>query len=102
MQSKGSQNGGNNLRSVTRRRIEAVSVPLSPALDDSLSDSAYRAKLAEEYGFTQIGEPVPEGITLKNVIDSLPSEVNGHGLFGQNTCNFLDCRSTPLHCQKHH
>ena len=26
--------------------------------------------------FTQIGEPVPEGVTLKNVIDTFPPEVS--------------------------
>lgn len=40
-----------------------------------LSNAESRSLLAEEFGFRQIGEPVPEGVTLKNVIDSLPAEV---------------------------
>ncbi|MCO5593295.1 hypothetical protein L7F22_047303 [Adiantum nelumboides] len=51
--------------------ISAIAAPVAPTLSDPL----YRVKLAEEYGFTQIGEPVPSSVTLKNVIDSLPPEV---------------------------
>ncbi|KAH7433974.1 hypothetical protein KP509_07G095400 [Ceratopteris richardii] len=51
--------------------ISAVAAPIAP----TLNDPSYREKLAEEYGFTQIGEPVPPNVTLKNVIDSFPPEV---------------------------
>jgi omega-6 fatty acid desaturase (delta-12 desaturase) len=40
-----------------------------------LNDAEERQQLAEKYGFTQIGEPVPSGITLKNVMDTFPPEV---------------------------
>ncbi|KAH7432887.1 hypothetical protein KP509_07G044600 [Ceratopteris richardii] len=53
------------------RTISAVAAPIAP----TLNDPSYREKLAEEYGFTQIGEPVPPNVTLKNVIDSFPPEV---------------------------
>jgi omega-6 fatty acid desaturase (delta-12 desaturase) len=56
-------------------------MPLAPSVGDPLNDPAYRTKLAEEYGFTQIGEPVPEGITLKKIIDSFPSEVKKFTVF---------------------
>ncbi|KAH7282223.1 hypothetical protein KP509_35G020100 [Ceratopteris richardii] len=53
------------------RTISAVAAPIAP----TLNDPSYREKLAEEYGFTQIGDPVPPNVTLKNVIDSFPPEV---------------------------
>lgn len=56
---------------VNWKTISAVAAPTASIL----SDSQNRDKLAEEYGFSQIGEPVPPGVTLKNVIDSLPPEV---------------------------
>ncbi|BBN09957.1 acyl-lipid omega-6 desaturase (Delta-12 desaturase) [Marchantia polymorpha subsp. ruderalis] len=52
--------------------IYAIAAPVAPY---ALEDAEVRARLAEEYGFQQIGEPVPENVTLKNVIDSLPKEV---------------------------
>jgi omega-6 fatty acid desaturase (delta-12 desaturase) len=58
-------------------RVSAVAAPaLAPAeAEDPLSTAEGRALLAKEYGFRQIGEPVPEGVTLKKVIDSMPKEV---------------------------
>ena len=41
-----------------------------------LSDPATRRALAEQYGFDQIGAPVPAGVTLQDVVNSLPPEVN--------------------------
>lgn len=61
-------------RSGARRPISAVAAPLAPP-SSPLEDAGERQRLAEEYGFTQIGEPVPKGVTLKNVIDSFPPEV---------------------------
>ena len=61
-------------RTAARRPISAVAAPLAPP-SSPLEDAGERARLAEEYGFTQIGEPVPQGVTLKNVIDSFPKEV---------------------------
>lgn len=54
-----------------QKNIFAV-MPLAPS---SLSDQEERNHISEKYGFTQIGEPVPDNVTLKNVIDSLPQEV---------------------------
>ncbi|GJV68601.1 omega-6 fatty acid desaturase, chloroplastic [Tanacetum coccineum] len=40
------------------------------------ADSAeQRKELCERYGFRQIGEPLPDNVTLKNVIDTLPKTV---------------------------
>lgn len=61
-------------RSGARRSISAVAAPLAPP-SNPLEDAGERQRLAEEYGFTQIGEPVPAGVTLKKVIDSFPPEV---------------------------
>ncbi|MED6131785.1 Omega-6 fatty acid desaturase, chloroplastic [Stylosanthes scabra] len=52
--------------------IRAVAVPLEPSLVES---AEYREQLAESYGFRQIGEPLPDEVTLKDVIDSLPKKV---------------------------
>lgn len=60
---------------IARRPISAVAAPLAPP-SNPLEDAGERQRLAEEYGFTQIGEPVPEGVTLKKVIDTFPPEVS--------------------------
>ena len=52
--------------------IQAVAVPVAPSPSDSAD---YRKQLSESYGFRQIGEPLPEHVTLKDVIDSLPKKV---------------------------
>lgn len=31
--------------------------------------------MAEDFGFTHIGEELPDSVTLKDVMDSLPKEV---------------------------
>lgn len=49
-----------------------------PAGSD-LFDPLEREKLAKEYGFRQIGEPVPDDVTLKQVVDTIPPEVRGTG-----------------------
>lgn len=54
--------------------IRAVAVPVAPSSGDSDS-TEYRKQLAESYGFRQIGEPLPDNVTLRNVIDTLPKEV---------------------------
>ncbi|KAL5071713.1 hypothetical protein RYX36_022600 [Vicia faba] len=54
------------------RVIRAVAIPLEPAPVES---AEYRKELAERYGFNQIGEPLPETVTLKDVITSLPKKV---------------------------
>ncbi|KAH9299246.1 hypothetical protein KI387_030928 [Taxus chinensis] len=57
---------------VTDQKTHFVALPLAPS---PLHDLEERNHLCEEYGFTQIGEPVPSNITLKNVIDTIPQEV---------------------------
>lgn len=52
--------------------IRAVAIPLEPAPVES---AEYRKELAERYGFNQIGEPLPDSVTLKDVITSLPKKV---------------------------
>lgn len=54
------------------RFIQAVAVPVAPPSEDSAD---CRKQIAESYGFRQIGEPLPENVTMKDVIDSLPKKV---------------------------
>ena len=65
--------------SSTRRNnslsVSAVATPLArPAF--RLDDPEERERLAGEYGFRKIGEPVPDNITLKQITDSIPAEVS--------------------------
>ncbi|CAN6459055.1 unnamed protein product [Victoria cruziana] len=57
-----------------RRNNVKVSVA-APASPPSIDSPENREKLAESYGFTNIGEPLPDDITLKDVIETLPKEV---------------------------
>ncbi|KAF9615517.1 hypothetical protein IFM89_024100 [Coptis chinensis] len=52
--------------------IQVVAVPVLPSASDR---AEHRKQLCERYGFAQIGEQLPENVTLKNVIDSLPKKV---------------------------
>lgn len=45
-------------------RLQAAVLPVTPPLLDD-----------EDYGFKQIGEQLPDNVTLKDVMDSLPKEV---------------------------
>lgn len=54
------------------RVVQAVAVPLAPTSADS---AVYRKRLAENYGFRQIGEPLPDNVTLKDIMDTLPRKV---------------------------
>ncbi len=56
--------------------IKAVAVPVPSS---SVEGAEYRKQLAERYGFTQIGEPLPENVTLKDVMDTLPKKVLSFG-----------------------
>lgn len=49
-----------------------MAIPVQPAPVES---AEYRKQLAEDYGFRQVGEPLPDDVTLKDVINSLPKEV---------------------------
>jgi omega-6 fatty acid desaturase (delta-12 desaturase) len=60
-------------KSITGCQVSAIATPV--ANPSPLNDAEERQQLAEKYGFTQIGEPVPSGITLKNVMDTFPPEV---------------------------
>lgn len=54
--------------------LRAVAVPVAPP--SSSADSAeYRKQLSESYGFEQIGEPLPDNVRLKDIVESLPKEV---------------------------
>uniref|UniRef100_A0A1J3GVX9 Omega-6 fatty acid desaturase, chloroplastic n=1 Tax=Noccaea caerulescens TaxID=107243 RepID=A0A1J3GVX9_NOCCA len=52
--------------------IKAVAVPVAPPSADSAQE---REQLAESYGFKQIGEHLPDNVTLKDIMDTLPKEV---------------------------
>ncbi|XXG58867.1 hypothetical protein AAC387_Pa04g1062 [Persea americana] len=52
--------------------LQAVVLPVQPPLIDEVER---RKQLCESYGFTQIGEPLPETVTLKDVLDTLPKKV---------------------------
>ncbi|XP_038695420.1 omega-6 fatty acid desaturase, chloroplastic-like [Tripterygium wilfordii] len=58
----------------TRRAkpVQAVAIPVAPSPADS---TEHRKQLAERYGFKQIGEPLPENISLRDIFDSLPRKV---------------------------
>lgn len=52
--------------------VQAIAIPVAPSPPDS---AEYRKQLSESYGFKQIGEPLPDNVTLKDVIDTLPKKV---------------------------
>jgi acyl-lipid omega-6 desaturase (Delta-12 desaturase) len=52
--------------------LQAAVLPLTPPI---LDDEEKRKQMSEDYGFTQIGEHLPDNITLKDVMDTLPKEV---------------------------
>lgn len=54
------------------KSLHAVALPTQPPLVDEVEQ---RKQMCESYGFTQIGEPLPETVTLKDVIDTLPKKV---------------------------
>lgn len=58
------------------RSVRPVSAIAAPVAAPDLSDPEERERLAKEYGFEKIGAPVPEGVTLRQVQNSLPPEVS--------------------------
>lgn len=52
--------------------IQAVAVPIAPAPLDSAEE---RKRLSEKYGFRQIGEPLPDNVTMRDITESLPKKV---------------------------
>lgn len=72
---KGSTRRSRRCVAPVKRRIgciKAVAVPVAPPSADSAED---REQLAESYGFKQIGENLPDNVTLKDIMDTLPKEV---------------------------
>lgn len=63
----------------TRRKstlVQAVAVPVAPPSAFPPTDNTeYLKQLAESYGFQQIGEPLPDEVTLRDIITSLPKKV---------------------------
>ncbi|GAQ88456.1 omega-6 fatty acid desaturase [Klebsormidium nitens] len=57
------------------RGPKAVRAIAAPIAAPDLSDPEERERLAKEYGFEQIGAPIPKGVTLRQVQNSLPPEV---------------------------
>jgi omega-6 fatty acid desaturase (delta-12 desaturase) len=55
-----------------RGGLQAAVLPVTPPLFD---DEGKMKQMAEDYGFTQIGDELPDNITLKDVMDTLPKEV---------------------------
>lgn len=52
--------------------IQAVAVPFAPS---SAEDADHRKQLAESFGFKKIGESLPDDVTLRDVVDTLPKKV---------------------------
>lgn len=71
------QIGSNSHRSLSCKRppevLQAAVLPTSPS---SLDNEDQRQKMCENYGFTQIGEPLPDNISLKDVMETLPKKVH--------------------------
>lgn len=55
-----------------RGGLQAAVLPVAPPI---LEDEEKRKEMAEDFGFTQIGEQLPDSVTLKDVMDTLPKEV---------------------------
>ncbi|CAO2188367.1 unnamed protein product [Urochloa humidicola] len=55
-----------------RGGLQAAVLPVAPPI---LDDEEKRKQMAEDFGFTQIGEELPNSVTLKDVMDTLPKEV---------------------------
>lgn len=55
-----------------RGGLQAAVLPVAAPI---LDDGEKRKQMAEDFGFTHIGEELPDSVTLKDVMDSLPKEV---------------------------
>ncbi|KAK1414015.1 hypothetical protein QVD17_29752 [Tagetes erecta] len=59
-----------------KRRCETITSVASHVTSRiALDDAQHRKELCERYGFRQIGEPLPDDVTLKNIVDTLPKTV---------------------------
>jgi omega-6 fatty acid desaturase (delta-12 desaturase) len=54
--------------------LQAAVLPITPPVSES-DDEEKRKQMSEDYGFTQIGGQLPDNVTLKDVMDTLPKEV---------------------------
>lgn len=52
--------------------IQAVAVPVSAPV---VGNDEERKQMCENYGFTQIGEPLPDDVTMRDIISTLPKKV---------------------------
>ncbi|XP_074281281.1 omega-6 fatty acid desaturase, chloroplastic [Silene latifolia] len=58
------------------KAVHAIAVPVNPSSASSpIDDPSHLQLLAERYGFQQIGEPISDDVTLRDIITSLPKEV---------------------------
>ncbi|KAL6596059.1 hypothetical protein ACP70R_014966 [Stipagrostis hirtigluma subsp. patula] len=57
------------------KQREGLQAAVMPVTAPILDDEGKRKQMAEDYGFTQIGEELPDNITLKDVMDTLPKQV---------------------------
>ncbi|MFS7981856.1 putative acyl-lipid omega-6 desaturase (cytochrome b5) [Helianthus anomalus] len=55
------------------KTVKSVASPVTAPLP--ADGEQQRKELCESYGFRQIGEPLPDDVTLKNIIDTLPKTV---------------------------
>ena len=53
--------------------VQAVAVPVTTSPSES---AEYRKQLSESYGFKQIGEPLPDNVTMKDIGSTLPKKVS--------------------------
>lgn len=53
--------------------VRASVVPISPSL---LVNDIQRSDMCKTYGFMKIGEAVPDNVTLKDIIATLPKKVS--------------------------
>ncbi|KAL8138563.1 hypothetical protein V2J09_004564 [Rumex salicifolius] len=59
-----------------KKVLQAVAVPMAPSESSFAADNAeFSKQLAEKYGFQQIGEPLPDNVTMRDIITSLPKKV---------------------------
>ena len=59
--------------------VNAAAISLSVPVEQ-LSDSE-RQQVAHQYGYSKIGKKLPEGVTLSQIVKSMPSEVILHHMF---------------------
>ncbi|XP_057969786.1 omega-6 fatty acid desaturase, chloroplastic-like isoform X2 [Malania oleifera] len=53
--------------------VRAMAICHTQTLTDNTAD--YRKNLAQSYGYTQIGEPLPRNVTLRSIVETIPKEM---------------------------